>query len=171
MKIFCDSLILSLIFFVCFSNIFILCSAITCSPGMYSSTGSECQDCQSGLSSTNQGAIACTSNSTTTCPSGSGKIEGVQQGCYACAAGMYQDGTALMCAPCSGELVSGTSAAVCTATCAFDRRDRKGGLGSCRYHVLWTTCSKQLLSYWARTVYFRWLKLCSGLHILSVGII
>ena len=103
---------------------------------IYSSTGQTISQgylyCPSGLSSSQSNAIACTSPSTTLCPSGSGKLSS-GDGCYLCSAGTYQDGTALTCQPCTGSFVSSTGAASCTSTCAFGALDGNGGEGICRY--------------------------------------
>ena len=43
----------------------------------------------------------------------------------------------LTCQQCIGNSVSSTGAANCTSTCAFGARDGTGGLGVCRYIVLY----------------------------------
>ena len=103
---------------------------------LYNNLYNDYLSCPPGLSSSQSNAIACTSSSTILCPPGSGKPSYVQ-GCYPCPAGTYQDGTMLTCQPCTSSSVSSTGATSCTSTCAFGSRDGAGGLGVCRYIVLY----------------------------------
>ena len=103
----------------------------SCSSGYYCPTGQELTiisqsgstsqsgpiSCPSGLISSQSNAIACTSSSTTQCPSGSGKLS-LGEGCYACQAGTYQDGTKLRCEQCPSGLYSSALSSKCSYTCA-----------------------------------------------------
>jgi hypothetical protein len=110
-----------------------------CGGGSYCSNQNGCSNyctsCPSPLMSNYDGAVECTDANTQLCFPGSGKLAS-GQGCYPCPAGTYQDGTMLTCQPCTGNSVSSTGATSCTSTCAFGSRDGAGGLGVCRYIVL-----------------------------------
>jgi hypothetical protein len=102
----------------------------SCPSGSYCSTGKELTiisqsgltsqtgpiSCPQGLSSTTTGAIECTSSSTTICPYGTGKLSS-GEGCYACQAGTYQDGTKLRCEQCLIGLYSSSLSSECSYTC------------------------------------------------------
>ena len=122
----------------------------SCQSGSYCPTGNEVAiyssngqtisqgyiTCPSGLTTTRSNAVACTRSGSSECPYGTEKLAS-GEGCYLCPAGKYQDGTMLRCEPCPGNSVSDVGASICTSTCVFGARDRNGGLGVCRYVLIY----------------------------------
>jgi len=58
-----------------------------------------CGSCLAGYSTSYAGAWKCTTSTSANCPAGSGKNLGGGSGCFACAAGKYNNGTSLFCLP------------------------------------------------------------------------
>ena len=91
--------------------------------------GSQCeQDYYASV----QGAVSCTSTSTSHCPAGSGMINGYS-GCYPCGAGMYQDGSSNECSFCPQNEVSTSFSSQCGTTCEYGSMASPliGGDGEC----------------------------------------
>ena len=66
------------------------------------------------------GAAACTNANSSSCPAGTGAIEGgvlSLYGCYDCPAGSYSDGSGLSCEPCAAGTTSSPGSSNCSSAC------------------------------------------------------
>ena len=79
-------------------------SCVMCWPNTYCYGGKclySCSQCLTSLGflSSMSGAVSCTSDTTSTCGAGSGKVNWGDYGCYPCPSGYYNNGSSLFCLP------------------------------------------------------------------------